>query len=149
MRRFFAKRRELRFELVCEDDPGRIAADSDNARAADFIHRDANTTKTVIIERTAAIADPFARANACDALDGAGRPAGVIDVALRGDEVSVRFDDSITAPELIDDLLAVAIAFVPQRAAPIGDIALAAARVARGVGDPDIDAGRVIETYVP
>lgn len=103
----------------------------------------------MINARTVAIADPFARANVNEALRGAGRPAGVIDVVCSGDDVSVRFDDAITAPELIDDLLAVCVAFVPERSAPIEDIAGAAARMARGVGDPDIDATRVIETYVP
>jgi hypothetical protein len=102
----------------------------------------------VIVTRTVNLADPLARANVVDALRGPGGPVGVIDLAEDGAEVTVRFDDAVTAPELIDDLIAIESVFVPGRTE--GEIALdeAAAISAAGLGDPELDATRIIETYV-
>jgi hypothetical protein len=103
----------------------------------------------VILARTVTVPDPLARANVSAALAGPGGPAGVLDVAADGDIVTVRFDGERTAPDLIDALIAVETAFVPARvAAPPGrDAAVAAA--ARGLAEPELDASRIIETYLP
>jgi hypothetical protein len=103
----------------------------------------------VIVTRTVSLADPLARANVADALRGPGGPVGVIDVAEDGPTVTVRFDDAVTAPDLIDDLVAIESVFVPARTDR--DLAFdeAAAIAAAGLGDPDLDASRIIETYLP
>jgi hypothetical protein len=99
----------------------------------------------VIVSRTASVLDPLARANVVEALRGPGAPVGVLEVAEDGAAVTVRFDDAITALELIDDLIAIESLFVCARAAePAGDDA-AAAIAAAGLGDPELDASRTIE----
>lgn len=102
----------------------------------------------MIVTRTVSLADPLARANVADALRGPGGPVGVIDVAEDGPVVTVRFDDAVTAPDLIDDLVAIESVFVPARSPR--DIAVdeAAAIAAAGLGDPELDASRIIETYL-
>ena len=69
----------------------------------------------MIVTRTVSLADPLARANVADALRGPGGPVGVIDVAEDGPTVTVRFDDAVTAADLIDDLVAIESVFVPAR----------------------------------
>ncbi|MDP9105223.1 MAG: hypothetical protein M3N49_04740 [Candidatus Eremiobacteraeota bacterium] len=103
----------------------------------------------MIVTRTVSLADPLARANVADALRGPGGPVGVIDVCEEGPTVTVRFDDAVTAPDLIDDLVAIESVFVPARTDR--DLAFdeAAAIAAAGLGDPDLDASRIIETYLP
>jgi hypothetical protein len=102
----------------------------------------------VIVTRTVNLADPLARANVVDALRGPGGPVGVLDVDQDGPAVTVRFDDAVTAPDLIDDLVAIESVFVPARTER--EIALdeAAAIAAAGLGDPELDATRIIETYL-
>jgi hypothetical protein len=102
----------------------------------------------VIVTRTVDLTDPLARANVVDALRGPGGPAGVTGVEEEGTRVTVRFDDAISAPDLIDDLVAIESVFVPGKTA--GEIAIdeAAAIAAAGLGDPQIDATRIIETYL-
>ena len=102
----------------------------------------------MIVSRTVAIADPLARANVVEALSGSGSPAGVLDVRDDGGAVSVRFDDAVTAGELIDDLIAIESVFVPAKTARELDAQEAAALAAAGLGDPELDASRIIETYL-
>lgn len=102
----------------------------------------------MIVTRTVSLADPLARANVAEALRGPGGPVGVLDVAEDGPTVTVRFDDAVTAPDLIDDLVAIESVFVPARSD--SDLAFdeAAAIAAAGLGDPELDASRIIETYL-
>jgi hypothetical protein len=102
----------------------------------------------VIVTRTVNVADPLARANVLDALRGPGGPVGVLDVGEEGATLTVRFDDAVTEAELIDDLVAIESVFVPARSQ--ADLALdeAAAIAAAGLGDPELDATRIIETYL-
>jgi copper chaperone CopZ len=103
----------------------------------------------VILARTVTVTDPLARANVSAALAGPGGPAGVLEVTVEGDTVTVRFDAERTAAEVIDALIAIETSFVPARgAAPAGRDA-AAAVAARGLAEPDLDADRIIETYLP
>lgn len=102
----------------------------------------------MIVTRTVNLADPLARANVVDALSGAGGPVGVIDVAQDGPVVTVRFDDAVTETELIDDLVAIESVFVPERTERELQIDEAAAIAAAGLGDPELDATRIIETYL-
>jgi hypothetical protein len=103
---------------------------------------------TVIVSRTVNLADPLARANVIDALRGPGAPAGVTEVAEDGTFVTVRFDDAVSAPELIDDLIAIESVFVPARILRDMAVEEAAAIAAAGLGDPELNATRVIETYL-
>jgi|GEM_PF-1383072 len=103
---------------------------------------------TVIVTRTVNLADPLARANVVGALSGPGGPVGVIDVAEDGQDVTVRFDDAVTETELIDDLVAIESVFVPERTERELEIDEAAAIAAAGLGDPELDATRIIETYL-
>jgi hypothetical protein len=102
----------------------------------------------VIVTRTVSLADPLARANVAEALRGPGGPVGVIDVSENGRTITVRFDDAVTAPDLIDDVVAIESVFVPARTDR--DLARdeAAAIAAAGLGDPELDGTRVIETYL-
>lgn len=102
----------------------------------------------MIVTRTVHIADPLARANVVEALAGAGAPVGVVEVTRDGSAVTVRFDDAITAGDLIDDLVAIESVLVPEWTP--NDLALedAAAIAAAGLGDPDLDAGRILETHL-
>jgi hypothetical protein len=103
----------------------------------------------VIIERTVTIADPLARANVLAALSGPGCPAGVTRCDIRGEDIVVTYDDEISSAQLIDDLIVIESTFVPERSAADADADAIAAGAARGLGDPDIDASRIIETYLP
>ncbi len=102
----------------------------------------------MIATRSVVLADPLARANVVEALGGAGAPAGVIDVAEEGVMITVRFDDAISAAELVDDLIAIESVFVPEPSAEDLAIDEAAAIAAAGLGDPELDGTRVIETYL-
>jgi len=103
----------------------------------------------VIIDRTVTIADPLARANVYDAFSRPGRPVGVERCEILGDDVLVTYDDAVTPAQLIDDVIVIESAFVPARSAPIDDIDAAAARAAAGLGDPELDASRILEKYLP
>jgi hypothetical protein len=102
----------------------------------------------VIVTRTVTLVDSLARANVIEALRGPGGPAGVLDVIENGPSLTVRFDDAITASELIDDLVAIESVFVPARSARDLSIEEAAAIAAVGLGDPELDRTRVVETYL-
>jgi hypothetical protein len=102
----------------------------------------------VIVTRTVSLADPLARANVLDALRGPGGPVGVIDVGEDGPTLTVRFDDAVTEPELIDDLVAIESVFVPARSPAELALDEAAAIAAAGLGDPELSASRIIETYL-
>jgi len=102
----------------------------------------------VIVTRTVNLADPLARANVLDALRGPGGPVGVLDVGEDGANVTVRFDDAVTAAELIDDLVAIESVFVPERTPEELAFEEAAAIAAAGLGDPELNASRIIETYL-
>ena len=108
----------------------------------------ANVWGPVIVTRTVSLADPLARANVADALRGPGGPVGVIDVAEDGPTVTVRFDDAVTEPDLIDDLVAIESVFVPARTDRDLAIDEAADIAAAGLGDPELDVTRIIETYL-
>jgi hypothetical protein len=103
----------------------------------------------VIIERTVTIADPLARANVHAAFSGPGCPAGVTRCDIHGDNIVVTYDDEISSAQLIDDLIVIESTFVPERSASDADADTVAAAAARGLGDPEIDASRIIETYLP
>jgi hypothetical protein len=60
----------------------------------------------------------------------------------------VRFDDAVTVPELIDDLVAIESIFVSARSERELARDEAAAIAAAGLGDPQLDATRIIETYL-
>ncbi|HTD33912.1 MAG TPA: hypothetical protein VK665_09650 [Candidatus Elarobacter sp.] len=102
----------------------------------------------MIVTRTVSLADPLARANVVDALRGPGGPVGVIDVGEDGPTVTVRFDDAVTAADLIDDLVAIESVFVPARSQEELAFEEAAAIAAAGLGDPELNASRIIETYL-
>ena len=102
----------------------------------------------MIVTRTVKLADPLARANVLDALRGPGGPVGVLDVGEDGANVTVRFDDAVTAAELIDDLVAIESVFVPARTPEELAFEEAAAIAAAGLGDPELNASRIIETYL-
>jgi hypothetical protein len=102
----------------------------------------------VIVSRTVRLADPLARANVVEALRGPGGPAGVVTVDEDGDAVTIRFDDAITAAELVDDLVTIESVFVPARAHNELTVDEAAAIAAAGLGDPELDGTRVIERYL-
>jgi len=108
----------------------------------------ANDWAVVIVTRTVSLADPLARANVVDALRGPGGPVGVIDVGEDGPTVTVRFDDAVTAADLIDDLVAIESVFVPARSQEELAFEEAAAIAAAGLGDPELNASRIIETYL-
>lgn len=94
------------------------------------------------------LVDPLARANVVEALHGPGGPAGVLAVDIDGVTLTVRFDDAITPAELVDDLVAIESVFVPAHAARDLGVEEAAAIAAAGLGDPDLDPTRVLETYL-
>lgn len=102
----------------------------------------------MIATRSVTLTDPLARANVVDALGGAGGPAGVVYVLEDGDVVTVRFDDAVSAAELVDDLIAIESVFVPARSPGHLPADEAAAIAAAGLGDPELDGTRVIETYL-
>jgi hypothetical protein len=102
----------------------------------------------VIVSRTVMLVDPLARANVVDALGGPGGPVGVLDVVEDGPSVVVRFDDAITAAELVDDLVAIESVFVPAQSPQALAIEDAAARAAAGLGDPELAGNRILETYI-
>jgi hypothetical protein len=102
----------------------------------------------VIVTRTVKLADPLARANVVEALRGPGGPVGVMTVDEDGPAVTVRFDDAVTAPDLIDDLVAIESVFVPDRSDRELELDEAAAIAAAGLGDPELDVTRVIEAYL-
>lgn len=102
----------------------------------------------MIVSRTASVPDPLARANVVEALRGPGAPVGVLEVAEDGSAVTVRFDDAITALDLIDDLIAIESVFVCARGPEPGDDDAAAAIAAAGLGDPELDVRRTIEAAV-
>jgi hypothetical protein len=145
----FSKVRQPRLRLVAEDDPSCIPADGDDARAADFSHRLAKPTKTVIVARTVVVPDSFVRANVLEALAGPGAPAGVTSCAVDGETIELRFDADRTSPDLIDDLIAIETTFVPALAPAPSDASAAAAGAARGLAEPALDRSRIIETYLP
>ena len=67
-------------------------------------------THTVMqVIRTVVAADPAVRANLLAALAGPGAPAGIVSCFERDDVVTVSFDDEVTRPELIDDLITIEI----------------------------------------
>jgi hypothetical protein len=105
--------------------------------------------RTVVSVRSLQLPDPLTRANVQAAFSGDGRPAGVLTCESTGDTLRITFDDAITPPELIDDLIAVESTFVPARAKEPLDRSTAARIAAQGLGDPDLDVTRVIETYLP
>ena len=102
----------------------------------------------MIVSRTVNLADPLARANVVDALRGPGGPVGVLEVDVEGPVVRVRFDDAVTAADLIDDLVAIESVFVAERSPSELALDEAAAIAAAGLGDPELDASRIIETYL-
>jgi hypothetical protein len=102
----------------------------------------------VIATRTVTLVDPLARANVIEALRGPGGPVGVLDVVENGPAVTIRFDDAVSAPDLVDDLIAIESVLVPARSERELTLEEAAAIAAAGLGDPDLDAARVIETYL-
>jgi len=145
----FAEVRQPRLGFVGEHDPRSVSPDGDHPRPADFTHRPANPTETVILRRTITIPDPLARANVAEALAGPGAPAGVTSCTADGASVTIAFDASITSPELIDALIAIETAFVAARAAAFAAGDDPSAIAACGLNEPELDATRIIEKYLP
>jgi hypothetical protein len=102
----------------------------------------------VIVTRSVTLPEPLARANVAEALRGPGGPVGVLDVAESGPTLTVRFDDAVTVPELIDDLVAIESVFVSARSKRELALEEAVAIAAAGLGDSQLDPTRVIETYL-
>lgn len=102
----------------------------------------------MIVTRTVDLSDPLARANVVDAFRGPGRPAGVTEVVVDGTRVTLHFDDAVSEPDLIDDLVAIESVFVPAHSQGALAIEAAAAMAAAGLADPELDVTRVIETYL-
>ncbi len=102
----------------------------------------------MIVSRTVSLADPLARANVAEALRGPGGPLGVLEVVEDGPVLAVRFDDAISAAELIDDLIAIESVLVPARSSEELSADEAAAMAAVGLGDPELDGGRIIEAFL-
>jgi len=103
----------------------------------------------VIVARTVVVPDSFARANVLEALAGPGAPAGVTSCVAAGETIELRFDAERTPPELIDDLIAIELTFIPALAPLPGDASAAAEGAARGLDEPALDRSRIIETYLP
>jgi hypothetical protein len=102
----------------------------------------------VKVVRTVVAADPAVRANILAALAGPGAPAGIASCFERDDVVSVSFDDEITRPELIDDLITIESTFVaPAENEPLDDEE-AARLAAVGLADPELDASRILERHL-
>ena len=101
----------------------------------------------MIVVRTVVNPDPAARRNLVAALTGPGAPVGVRACVERDDLVSVTFDDAVTHAELIDDVITIETHFVPPEHDALDDDE--AARLASvGLGDPELDAGRILERYL-
>ncbi len=101
----------------------------------------------MIVVRTVVNPDPAARRNLVAALTGPGAPVGVRACVERDDLVSVTFDDAVTHAELIDDMITIETHFVPPERDALDDDE--AARLASvGLGDPGLDAGRILERYL-
>jgi hypothetical protein len=84
------------------------------------------------------------------ALGGPGRPAGIARAARDGDAVAVRCDSATplaTVVAVIDAVLARAPGRRIELAEPLDDAELAAFAGAM-LGEPGLDASRVIETYL-
>ena len=142
-----AQRRQYRFAFAVAHDPSGVAADRDDDRPADLRRRHANPDRVQVI-RTVVAADPAVRANLLAALAGPGAPVGVVSCFEREDVVTVSFDDEITRPELIDDLITIESHFVPvPESKPIGDEE-AAHLAAAGLADPELDASRILERHL-
>lgn len=79
------------------------------------------------------------------AFSGPGAPRGVRSCTEHGFDIVITFDDAVSLPELIDDLITIETLFV----AAYGDSELspaeAAAIAATGLGDPDLTVGRILE----
>ena len=101
----------------------------------------------MIVVRTVVNPDPAARRNLVAALTGPGAPVGIRACVERDDLVSVTFDDAVTGAELIDDVITIETHFVPHEHDTLDDDE--AARLASvGLGDPELDAGRILERYL-
>jgi hypothetical protein len=99
----------------------------------------------VQVIRTVVAADPAVRANLVAALAGPGAPAGIVSCFEREDVVTVSFDDEVTRPELIDDLITIESHFVPASGTEPLDDEEAAHLAAVGLADPELDASRILE----
>jgi hypothetical protein len=102
----------------------------------------------VQVVRTVVAADPAVRANLLAALAGPGAPAGVVSCFERDDLVTVSFDDAVTQPELIDDLITIESHFVPPAVAEPLDDEAAAHLASVGLADPELDASRILERHL-
>jgi hypothetical protein len=102
----------------------------------------------VQVVRTVVAADPAVRANLLAALAGPGAPAGIVSCFERDDLVTVSFDDEVTRPELIDDLITIESHFVPTAETEPLDDEEAAHLAAVGLADPELDASRVLERHL-
>jgi hypothetical protein len=103
----------------------------------------------VIIARTVVVPDSFVRANVLEALAGPGAPAGVTSCTAAGETIELCFDAERTPAELIDELIAIELTFVPALAPVPADATASAAGAARGLAEPALDRSRIIETYLP
>jgi hypothetical protein len=102
----------------------------------------------VQVVRSVIAADPAVRANLLAALAGPGAPAGIQSCFERDDVVTVSFDDEVTRPDLIDDLITIETHFVPVAEAEPIDDEEAAHLAAVGLADPELDASRILERHL-
>ena len=100
------------------------------------------------VVRTVVAADPAVRANLLAALAGPGAPAGIVSCFQRDDVVTVSFDDEVTRPDLIDDLITIETHFVPVAETEPIDDEEAAHLAAVGLADPELDASRILERHL-
>jgi len=100
------------------------------------------------VVRTVVASDPAVRANLVAALGGPGAPTGILACFERDDVVTISFDDEITAPELVDDLITIESHFVPDAAAGALSDEDAARLAAVGLADPELDASRILERHL-
>ena len=138
-----AHRGQDRFALVLAHHPGGVAPDRDRA-ARRTLPRSRERRGERDVSRTVR-RRPAARANLLDALGG---PAPGRRARGRGRRpLTVRFDDEVTAADLVDDLITIESVFVPgpPRAEPRDE---AAATASVGLADPELDGSRIIETYL-
>jgi len=101
----------------------------------------------VLVVRTVVAPDPAVRANVVAAFSGAGAPAGVASCVERDDTVAVVFDDAVSPAELIDDLITIETHFVPHPQDELTDEE-AAHLASVGLGDPELDASRILERHL-
>lgn len=92
--------------------------------------------------------DAHQRAAVAAAFTGPGKPAGVHECSVAGDELIIRLDAAITPPSLVRHLAEIELRRPSSSPAGLDDAALARL-VAAAIRDPELDEGRILEVRVP